>query len=99
MNTNNKTWVDGLRIFDNKQDWIICDIKINPDDPRRGMFFVYISKDDRKAAMANAFEFKNDHRGLGMLLGYPECCVNAFVRNISSGKFLKASFKGMIRPL
>ena len=28
----NKTWVDGIRVFDNKQDWIICDIKINPDE-------------------------------------------------------------------
>tara|TARA_R110000751_G_scaffold212860_1_gene316396 strand:- start:587 stop:859 length:273 start_codon:yes stop_codon:yes gene_type:complete len=31
MNTNNKTWVDGLRIFENKQDWIVCDVKINAD--------------------------------------------------------------------
>lgn len=28
----NKTFVNGLRIFDNKQDWIVCDIKINPDE-------------------------------------------------------------------
>ena len=31
MNTNNKTWVDGLRIFENKQEWIVCDVKINAD--------------------------------------------------------------------
>jgi hypothetical protein len=27
-----KTWVDGLRAFENKQEWIICDIKINADE-------------------------------------------------------------------
>lgn len=27
-----KTWVNGIRVFENKQDWIICDIKINADE-------------------------------------------------------------------
>lgn len=27
-----KTWVNGIRVFENnKQDWIICDAKINAD--------------------------------------------------------------------
>lgn len=30
--TNTKTWVNGIRIFDNKQDWIVCDIKIDADE-------------------------------------------------------------------
>ena len=53
--------------------------KVRAEDPRRGMYFAYISKDMQKAAMADAFEYKNDHRGLGLLLGYPECCVEFFV--------------------
>lgn len=53
--------------------------KVKIEDPRRGMFFTYISKDPQKAAMAEAFEFKNDHRGLGLLLGYPDCCVSFYV--------------------
>jgi hypothetical protein len=55
--------------------------KVKVDDPRQGMYFVYISKDGRKAAMAEVFEYKNDHRSLGLLLGYPECCVDFFVKN------------------
>ena len=27
-----KTWVNGIRVFENKQDWIVCDIKINADE-------------------------------------------------------------------
>lgn len=56
-------------------------LKVKADDPAKGMFFVYISKDERKAAMASMFELKNDNRGLGMILGYPECCVSFFLRN------------------
>ena len=55
--------------------------KAKIDDPREGMFFVYIAKDDKRAAMAATFEFKNDHRSLGLLLGYPSCCVDFFVKN------------------
>lgn len=55
--------------------------KVRAEDPRRGMFFTYISKDQQKAAMADAFEYKNDHRGLGLLLGYPDCCVSFFIDN------------------
>jgi hypothetical protein len=56
-------------------------LKVKADDPAKGMFFVYISKDERKAAMASMFELKNDYRGLGLILGYPECCVSFFVKN------------------
>ena len=55
--------------------------KVRAEDPRSGMYFMYISKDEQKAAMADAYEYKNDHRGLGLLLGYPECCVKFFVEN------------------
>lgn len=55
--------------------------KVKAEDPRRGMYFVYISKDARKAAMADAFEYKNDNRGLGKILGYPGCCVDFFAEH------------------
>jgi len=55
-------------------------IKLDLNDPRRGMLFVYISKDEKLAAAANAYEFKNDHANLGLTLGYPKCCVNFFVK-------------------
>ncbi|MBR9691694.1 DUF483 domain-containing protein [Candidatus Woesearchaeota archaeon] len=55
--------------------------KARIDDPRRGMYFVYISKDERKATEAKIYEMKNDHRRLGEALGYPDCCVEFFVKN------------------
>jgi hypothetical protein len=55
--------------------------KARVDDPRRGMYFVYISKDEQKAAAANVCEMKNDHKRLGLLLGYPECCCEFFSKH------------------
>jgi len=55
--------------------------KARVDDPRRGMFFIYISKDERKATEARIFEMKDNHKELGLILGYPECCVDFFVEN------------------
>jgi len=55
-------------------------MKVDINDPRRGMFFIYISKNEKLAAAANAYEFKSDHRNLGLVLGYPECCVEFFVK-------------------
>jgi len=55
-------------------------IKVNINDPRRGMLFIYFSKDEKLAAAANAYEFKSDHKNLGLILGYPECCVNFFIK-------------------
>jgi hypothetical protein len=50
---------------------------------REGMFFVYLSKDELMANMAAYYEFKRDDRNLGLILGYPSCCVDFFCRNFS----------------
>jgi hypothetical protein len=55
-------------------------IKVKIDDPRRGMFFVYISKDEKLAAAANAAEYNNNHKAMGLALGYPGCCVDFFIK-------------------
>jgi len=55
-------------------------VRVKKDDPRRGMFFAYISKDERKAVQASCLELKNRHKELGALLGYPECCADFFQR-------------------
>ena len=55
--------------------------KARVDDPRRGMYFIYISRDENKAATARVLEMKDDKRRLGLLLGYPECCVEFFIEN------------------
>lgn len=56
-------------------------IKTKIQDERKGMFFAYISKSKEKAELANCYEAKNNHAQLGHLLGYPECCVEFFVKN------------------
>ncbi len=58
-------------------------LRIPETDARAGMYFIYISKDETKAYLASYYELVNDHRKLGSLLGYPECCVEFFCRNFS----------------
>src|SRR3989338_4272046 len=53
-------------------------IRIPEDDPRPGMYFVYISKDEQKAWLASYHELMQNHRDLGLVLGYPQCCVDFF---------------------
>lgn len=55
--------------------------KARVDDPRKGMFFVYISKDERKATEARIYEMKDNYKELGLILGYPECCVDFFCKH------------------
>ena len=56
-------------------------IKVNLHDERKGMLFVYISKDEEKAVLANCYELKNNHAQFGHILGYPKCCIKFFIKN------------------
>ncbi len=47
-------------------------------DPREGMYFVYFSYDEEKAYLAAYYELVGNDRELGLLLGYPECCVKFY---------------------
>lgn len=49
-----------------------------PRDYPQGLFFAYISKDQEKALLANLYETRQDHYRLGLILGYPECCVRFY---------------------
>lgn len=53
-------------------------MRIGEEDPRPGMFFIYFSKNEKKALLASYAELMNRPRELGILLGYPECCINYF---------------------
>ena len=66
-----KTFVDGIRIFENKQDWIVCDIKINPDEMinwinqnraninERGSIPITVAKSEKGMySMLNSYEVK-----------------------------------------
>ena len=58
-------------------------IRIPENDKRPGMYFVYISKNEEKAWLAAYYELMNNHRDLGKVLGYPNCCINYFTNNFS----------------
>ena len=58
-------------------------IRIKWDDKREGMFFVYISKDEKEAWLASYYELMNNNRDFGRILGYPTCCVNFFCNRFS----------------
>lgn len=54
-------------------------IRIPETDPRPGMCFVYISKDEQKAWLTSYHELMQNHQDLGLVLGYPQCCVDFFI--------------------
>lgn len=54
--------------------------------PKKGHAILYISKKESLAKKAREQESKGDHLGLGLLLGYPECCCAFFAKNFSEGK-------------
>ena len=58
-------------------------IKIQKNDPQKGHFLAYLSKDKKIADRAKLMEENNNHKELGLLLGYPECCCNFFADNFS----------------
>ena len=58
-------------------------IRIPEDDPRPGMYFVYISKEEQKVWLASYHELMQNHRDLGLVLGYPQCCVDFFCSRFS----------------
>lgn len=66
-----KTFVDGIRMFENKQEWILCDMKINPDEMinwinqnranvnERGSIPVTVAKSEKGIySMLNSYEVK-----------------------------------------
>ena len=70
-------------LLDDKERYSNKGQQIQEHDPRRGLYFVYISKEELKSWLANYFELVNNHRELGGLLGYPECCIEFFCRNFN----------------
>ena len=56
-------------------------LRLPASDPQPGMYLVYISKDQQKAYLASYYELTENHQGLGLLLGYPACCILFFIQN------------------
>ena len=58
-------------------------IRIPEDDSRQGMYFIYLSKDEQKTWLAAYYELIGNDSELGLILGYPRCCVDYFLNNFS----------------
>ena len=58
-------------------------IRIEATDQREGMYFVYLSLDVLSAWMASYHELNSNDYDLGILLGYPSCCVDFFCKRFS----------------
>jgi hypothetical protein len=58
-------------------------IRIPEHDKREGMYFCYLSKDEKKAWLASYYELMSNDNDLGLLLGYPKCCVDFFCKRFS----------------
>ena len=59
-------------------------MRIKGDDKRSGMRFVYISKDEQLTWLAAYHELMKNDKALGLLLGYPICCVEYFCKNFNA---------------
>ena len=60
-------------------------IRVEENDPQ-GMFFVYLSKEEEKVWLASYYELVEDHQKLGLILGYPTCCVAFFCKIFDENK-------------
>ena len=54
------------------------------ENDKNGMLMVYLSKDEEKAHLAAYYEHTNNQKELGLILGYPACCVDYFCQNFSA---------------
>ncbi len=70
-------------LFADEEKYSNKGFRIPETDSRPGMYFVYISKDEQKAWLAAYYELMNSDKELGLLLGYPSCCVDFFCRNFN----------------
>jgi len=61
-------------------------IRVKEDDSR-GMYMIYISKDEKKAYLASYYEMMGEWKNLGLVLGYPLCCVDFFCQRFGKEVF------------
>ncbi len=70
-------------LLDDKDNFTNRGLRLPLTDPRPGLFFTYISKDEKTAHLALLSELQNNPQQLGHLLGYPDCCINFFATNFN----------------
>jgi hypothetical protein len=50
------------------------------------IYNVYIAKSKENALLTYEYEKSGDRLNFGKMLGYPECCIDAFIKNLKDGK-------------
>lgn len=55
--------------------------KVQLNYPISGLYHLYISKDKTKSKFLKLLESRNDDKAVGQILGYPECCIDFFIKN------------------
>ncbi|MBI2662008.1 DUF483 domain-containing protein [Candidatus Woesearchaeota archaeon] len=68
-------------LLDDKHNFTNKGLRIPETDKREGLYFIYISKDERLAYLASYYELINNYQELGRLLGYPPCCIRFFINS------------------
>ncbi len=61
-------------------------LRVRLDDVRIGMQFVYIAKDEQSVYLACYYDLMLDNENLGIILGYPPCCIEYFLLHFSEAK-------------
>ena len=56
-------------------------LRTSGEDSQKGMFFIYLSKNEEKALLASYYELVNNDTELGKILGYPNCCIKFFCQH------------------
>ena len=61
-------------------------VKVDKNSKQKGYLFVYLSKSKGTSEKAKLMEENNNHKELGLLLGYPKCCCEFFEKNFDEKK-------------
>lgn len=72
-----------IKKISNNSPYSDSSIKIDKNSQYEGYFFFYISKKQELADRAKAYEQFGMHFELGIILGYPKCCVDFFSQNFN----------------
>lgn len=62
-------------------------LRIPINDKRDGMYFIYLSKNEKNAYLASYYELAGNDCELGLLLNYPACCIDYFCENFSEKNY------------
>jgi len=71
-------------------------LKVPLSHSETGLHMVYISQTPDAARLANMYEIQGKHRELGILLGYPPCCVDFFAEHQEELSSKDYNFLGLV---